>query len=88
MNGFSAGMRMTAFLPALFRFAGPYRRPTYIAASSVVTGLCAAALPPIAGALVDAGLIDLPTVFAAGGVMCLVGCLTFLGMKPATHEES
>ncbi len=45
-------------------------------------------LPPIAGALVDAGLIGLPTVFAAGGVMCLAGCLTFLGMKPATHEES
>ena len=85
--GFSAGLRMTAMLPALFRFAGPYRRPSYIAASSIVTGLTAAVLPPIAGGLVDAGLIGLPAVFAAGGVMCLAGCLVFRGMRAPSAEE-
>ena len=87
MVGFSSGLRMTATLPALFRFAGPYRRPSYIASSAIVTGVAAAVVPPMAGGLVDAGLIGLPAVFAAGGVMCLAGCWVFAGMRAPSPDE-
>ncbi len=85
--GFSRGLRMPAMLPAVFRYAGPYRRPTYIAAYSVVGGVSSALVPPLAGGLVDAGLFGLPVVFGACGAMCLTGFLVLRGMQAASAAD-
>jgi len=85
--GFSRGLRMPAILPSIFRFAGPYRRPSYVAVASVVNGILYALVPPLVGVLVDVGLFGLPVVFAAGGVMCVLGFWTLAGMRAGSEQS-
>jgi MFS family permease len=78
--GFGWGMWVVAVLPAIFRFAGPHRRPSYSAVFLTGLGVAAAVLPPLLGIAVDAGLLSFPHVFLLSGAAALAGWLLFLGM--------
>jgi MFS family permease len=80
LYGFAFGIRMVVMLPAVFRFAGPHRRPTYTAVSFTLLSLPAALLPPLAGLLLDAGVLTFPLVFLGCAVLSVAGWLLFVGM--------
>lgn len=89
MVGLAFGTRVTCMLPAIFRFAGPEQRPSYMAVAFTCMGLANMAIPPAVGALVDVRVLSFPVAFFACGVMSLVGWVLFLkvpvprGRRPA-----
>lgn len=80
LYGFAFGVRMVVLLPAVFRYAGPERRPTYTAVSFTVLSLPSAVLPPVLGLMLDANLLGFPVVFLLCAVTSLFGWALFLGM--------
>jgi len=78
--GFAYGVRMVVVLPAVFRFAGPHRRPSYSAVSFTFLGLANAVIPPLLGLGIDIDVTGFPQAFLACGVLAFAGWLLFLGM--------
>ncbi len=88
LYGFAFGVRMVVMLPAVFRYAGPERRPTYTAVSFTVLSLPSAVLPPLLGAMLDADLLAFPLVFLLCAIMSLIGWVLFLGMPAPELSEA
>ncbi len=80
LTGFALGVRMVIMLPAVFRFASPHRRPSYTALSFTTIGLASAAVPPLLGLMIDAGILEFRHVFALCGLLAFFGWLLFLRM--------
>jgi len=78
--GFAFGVRMVVMLPAVMRFAGPHRRPSYSAVSSTFLGLANAAVPPLLGLAIDVDVMGFPHAFLVCGVLAFAGWLLFLRM--------
>jgi hypothetical protein len=78
--GFAFGVRMVVLLPAVFRYAGPHRRPSYTAVSFITLGVVNGLVPPLLGVAKDAGLIAFPGMFALAAALAAAGWLAFLGM--------
>ncbi len=78
LYGFAFGVRMVVMLPAVFRYAGPHRRPSYTAVTFTSISLPSALLPPLAGLLLDAGWVTFPTIFLFCAALSLAGWLVFL----------
>ncbi len=78
--GFAFGAQMVVRMPAIFKFAGPHRRPTYMAAQFTVLGGLCAVVPALFGVAKDLHLLELPHVFAVCGVATVFGWLLFLRM--------
>jgi len=76
--GLAFGARNVVLLPAVFRFAGKDRRPTYTAVSYVFLTLGAALVPPVIGALLEAELLSYPGMLVVCGVLSAAGWLLFL----------
>jgi len=75
---------MVVRLPALFRFAGPHRRPTYTAVCFAFLGLGNVIVPPVTGLLLDAQVLSFPTMFFICGVLAVTGWVLFF--RVATPE--
>jgi MFS family permease len=71
--GFAWGMRIVAFLPAVFSFAEPHRRPSYSSVLFTALGATAAVLPPLVGMVKDARVLDFPAIFVLCGAAALAG---------------
>ncbi|MHC4592215.1 MAG: MFS transporter [Planctomycetota bacterium] len=78
--GFGFGMRMVIMMPAVFRYAGPHRRPSYMAASFVAVALGSAVAPPLVGLLIDAGVIGYTHAFLLSALATIAGWAMFLRM--------
>ena len=78
--GFAYGVRMVVMLPAVFRFAGPHRRPSYSAVSFTFLGLANGLIPLLLGLAIDVDVMGFPQAFLACGVLAFAGWLLFLGM--------
>lgn len=85
--GFAFGAQMVVVMPAVFRFAGPHRRPSYTALRFTVLGIAGAIVPPLLGIAKDAQVLDFPHVFLLCGVVALIGWVLFLRM-PAPQRAS
>jgi Na+/melibiose symporter-like transporter len=86
--GFAFGIRMVVVLPAVFRYAGPHRRPSYMALSFTLLGLASIAVPPLAGWLLDAGLLTFRMLFVGCGVLSVIGFLLFLRVAEPQTERA
>jgi len=78
--GLAFGGQIVGMMPAVFRYSGRHRRPTYMAVRFVVLGTACAALPPLVGLAVDAGLVGYGQVFFIAGASALTGWVLFLRM--------
>ena len=85
--GLAFGTRVTCMLPAIFRFAGPEQRPSYMAVSFTCMGLANAVLPPLVGALIDIDILSFPAMFIAAGVLSVLSLLTFVKVPSPTAAE-
>ncbi len=84
--GFAFGVSMVVTLPAVFRFAGPHRRPSYSAVHFVCLGAASATVPIALGLLLDIHLVSYEQIFAVFGALALVGWALFLRMPaPRPH---
>jgi MFS family permease len=86
LYGMAFGMRLVVAMPAVLRYAGPFRRPSYIALSFTVLMLADAICPPVAGALLRAKLISYRHVFALCAVLSVAAWLRFLRMPEPKRE--
>jgi len=90
--GLAFGMRLTALMPAVFRFAEKGRIPSYMAATVTVIGIPRAFAPPLAGYLLDRRALSFPQLFIICGALSFLGWLMFFRVKPppraTTGEES
>jgi len=82
--GLAFGTRVTCMLPAIFRFAGPEQRPSYMAVSFTFIGLANAVLPPLVGALIDVNVLSFPAMFLACGVLSVASLLLFVRVPAPT----
>ncbi|KPK59297.1 MAG: hypothetical protein AMK73_08715 [Planctomycetes bacterium SM23_32] len=78
--GFGFGARMVVMLPAVLRYAGPHRRPSYTAASFITLGVANGLVPPLLGVAKDAGVLSFPGVFMLAAALGIAGWLIFLRM--------
>lgn len=76
--GLAFGARIVVLLPAVFRYSGKDRRPTYTAVSYVFLTLGAALVPPVIGALLEAEVLSYPGMFIFCGFLSAAGWLLFL----------
>jgi MFS family permease len=88
LTGFALGVQMVVMMPALFRFSGPHRRPSYMAVRFVTLGLAAATIPPLAGLCIDRGYITYRHLFVGCGVATVLSWLAFLRMPAPEPNES
>jgi len=86
--GFAWGMRIVAFLPAVFSFAEPHRRPSYSSVLFTALGGTAAVLPPLMGMVKDARVLDFPHIFLLCGVTALAGWFLLLRIPSAKAPAS
>lgn len=84
--GFAWGMRITAMLPAVFRFSEPHRRAAYAAILFTALGI-GAFLPPLLGVAKDADLVTFPHVFLLSGALAVAGWVLFLRMPAPQRAE-
>lgn len=82
--GLAFGTRVTCMLPAIFRFAGPEQRPSYMAVSFTFIGLANAVLPPLVGALIDVNVLSFPAMFLACGVLSVASLILFVRVPAPT----
>jgi len=80
--GLSFGAQIVAVQPAVYRFAGPHRRPSYSAVYFSLQGLSYAIFPALAGALLDRGVLTFARMFALCAALALLGWLMFVLMHP------
>ncbi len=85
--GFAFGARIVVMMPAVFRFSGPHRRPSYMAVAFTFLGLADATAPPLLGLAIDARALSFPHVFVLCGLLAAAGWLLFLRM-PAPQPAS
>ncbi len=78
--GMAFGARIAALFPAVFRYAGRERRPSYTAVSHVVLTLGAAVVPPVIGALLEGGVLDYRGMFVVCGVLSAAGWALFFAV--------
>jgi predicted MFS family arabinose efflux permease len=88
LTGFALGVQMVVMMPALFRFSGPHRRPSYMAVRFVVLGLAAALLPPVAGLCIDQGYLTYRELFLGCAALTTVAWLVFLRMPAPAPDAS
>lgn len=84
--GLAIGAQITVALPAIWRYAGPHRRPSYSAVYFSAQGLSAALVPAFAGILLERGLLSYPRMFLICGGLASVGWIMFLALRPAEAE--
>jgi MFS family permease len=84
--GFALGVQMVVMMPAVFRFSGPHRRPSYMAVRFVVLGSAAASIPPLAGLAIDAGILTYKSLFVGCTILALAGWAVFVGMADPRPE--
>ena len=82
----SLGVQMVVMMPAIFRFSGPLRRPTYMALRFVLLGTVAALVPAIAGRAIDAGWLTYRNLFIGCAVLAAAGWVMFLRMPTPEPE--
>ncbi len=80
--GLALGAQIAVTSPAIYRFAGPHRRPSYSAVYFSLLGTSYALCPVLAGALLDRGVLSFPGMFAIAGSLALAGWLMFMLMRP------
>jgi Major Facilitator Superfamily len=66
--GVAFGMWAVSNMPILFRYAGPSRRPIYMAVSMTMLGVSGASVPPLFGRLLDIGLLSYSHIFLISAV--------------------
>ena len=86
--GLAFGTRVTCMLPAIFRFAGPEQRPSYMAVSFTCMGLANAVLPPLVGALIDVDVLSFPVLFLGSGILSGASLLLFVNVPAPTAADS
>ncbi len=86
--GFAFGAQMVVTMPALFRFSGPHRRPSYTAVRFTVLGAAAGVVPPLLGIAKDAGILDYPHVFILCAALAFAGWVLFLRMPSPQRAPS
>ena len=80
--GLALGAQIAVTSPAIYRFAGPLRRPSYSALYFSLLGTSYALCPVLAGALLDRHVLSFPCMFAIAGSLALAGWLMFMLMRP------
>jgi MFS family permease len=82
LTGFSFGTWAAAQMPAVMKFAGPHRRPSYTAVSFTIITLANSLAPVLSGLLLDAGWLGYSVLFPACGVVALAGWTVVFGLRP------
>jgi len=80
--GLALGAQTAVTSPAIYRFAGPHRRPSYSAVYFTLLGTSYALSPVAAGALLDRDVLTFSAMFALSGALALAGWLMFVLMRP------
>jgi MFS family permease len=86
LTGFALGVQMVVMMPAVFRYSGPNRRPSYMAVRFVVLGSSAAVIPPLMGFGIDAGLLTYSELFVGCSVLAFTGWVIFLRIPDPLPE--
>ncbi|MFO7958010.1 MAG: MFS transporter [Candidatus Brocadiia bacterium] len=71
--GLAFGMRLTAFLPAVLRYADPHRVPTYTVVALTLIMVPRAVVPLATGGVLEAGLVTFRQIFLLSGILAGVG---------------
>jgi MFS family permease len=80
--GLALGAQAAAAGPAVYRFAGPQRRPSFSAVYFSLLGVSYALSPVVAGALLDRGVLSFPVMFGLSGALALAGWAAFAFIRP------
>jgi MFS family permease len=80
--GLALGAQAAATGPAVYRFAGPQRRPSFSALYFSLLGVSYALCPAVAGALLDRGVLTFAVMFALSAGLALVGWSVFMLLPP------
>jgi predicted MFS family arabinose efflux permease len=85
--GFAFGTNIVVRLPALFRFAGPERRPSYAAVSFALLGIGNAVVPPVIGMFLDVNVLSFRAMFCLCGVLAIAGWALFFGIPTPQADD-
>ncbi len=86
--GLALGAQIAVTSPAIYRFAGPRRRPSFSAVYFSLLGTSYALSPVLAGKLIDMGALTYPAMFAISGALALAGWAVFMRIRPPTAAAS